>query len=308
MLIETPWLLILDNADGGETADLLKDYLPTGKYGSILITSRDSSLVPKFGGTIMGPLEEDDAAEMLLRNIRGDDIGSVLKAFQPHGYTHAARQIVRRLGFLPIGIMQAAQFIRKDNLKLEEFLDAYNERSLIAKSSELSTVWTMSYKSLSKEQQDLLNIMSFFDPDRIPQKMILEGAAKAVRNGNTNLEFITQNRRYRRCRSGLVKSSLIHQNEYIDELWIHRLVQQSCHIRMDKKSHQEAFEMALAILVAMWPMTDPDDRHQVDLWPLSNMLLPHVISLARFFDDSQTSENALSADPEILTLLFNASL
>jgi hypothetical protein len=60
--------------------------------------------------------------------------------------------------------------------------------------------------------------------------------------------------------------------------------------------------------MAMWPMTDPDDRHHVHLWPLQNTLLPHVMSLARLFDESQASEPQLKAEQTLLALLFDAAL
>jgi hypothetical protein len=277
-----------------------------------LITSRDASLIPKYGGAIIGPLEQHHATNLLFRYLSDND-----RDGRNDDDLAAAKQIVQRLGYLPIAILQATQFIRKDGLTLRQFLAAYNERRLIsasintATSSDqvnLSTIWNMSYKALTADQRDLLNLLSFFDPDRIPQNMITEGAAKAVREGKTMLQFIADDKRFRRGRSGLVKSSLVTQNEFTNELWLHRLVQNSTHIRMDRKSYQEAFDRALAILMARWPMTDPDNRHQVELWPSQNILLPHALSLARFYDESQSSEFALYADPEILILLFNASL
>lgn len=64
--VEIPWLLILDSADGEDGSDIIKEYLPVGPYGSILITSRDSSFVPKYGGAVLGELGEQDASTLLL--------------------------------------------------------------------------------------------------------------------------------------------------------------------------------------------------------------------------------------------------
>jgi hypothetical protein len=131
-LLEISWLLILDGADAEDGMDVLKEYLPTGVYGSTLITSRDSTLVPKYGGVVLGELGENDAAELLLKSTTSTSHDLPNTDVVPEvGITAAARSIVGRLGYLPIGIIQAAQFINKKNLQLEEFLDEYNERELI---------------------------------------------------------------------------------------------------------------------------------------------------------------------------------
>ncbi len=57
-LLDVPWLLVLDSAD---SLDIMDDYLPTGHHGSILITSRNTSLVPKYGGMVLGALDEENA-------------------------------------------------------------------------------------------------------------------------------------------------------------------------------------------------------------------------------------------------------
>lgn len=172
----------------------------------------------------------------------------------------------------------------------------------------LSTVWTMSYKTLVPDQQDLLNLMAFFDPVGIPLQLLSDGASKASSMGNESLAFIDSDRKFRRCKSGLVRSSLVMQNEYLEQLWMHRLVQQSCHLRMNPTTRQEAFSRGLSLLLAMWPMTDPDNRHHVDLWPIQNLLFPHLQSLARFYDESQSSEVPLHTDQKFLALLFDAAL
>jgi hypothetical protein len=322
-LSEIPWLLILDSADGEDGTDVMREYLPNGAYGSILITSRDSSYVPKYGGEILGELGENEATSLLLRSTWSlSRVPANSWEDRNASDTDAARTIVRRLGYLPIGIMQAAQLVNKNRLALPQFLEEYNERDLVENAAlmqlespsledypfNLSTVWTMSYKTLSRDQQDLLNLMAFFDPVGIPLKLLAEGAAKASGLGNASLAFIDSNLKFRRCKSSLVRSSLVMQNEYLEQLWMHRLVQQSCHLRMNPKMRQEAFDRALALLGAMWPMTDPDSRHHVELWPLQNLLFPHLQSLARFYDESQSSDAALSTDQYFLALLFDASL
>lgn len=316
----------MDSADGGEGSDIIKEYLPTGPYGSILITSRDASLVSKYGGAILGELGEADATALLLKSTKGlsrtPSNRSDVPEKQESGDTVAAKSIVERLGYLPIGIMQAAQLIKKTGVPLAQFLVDYNERDLMKKANSmeldessgevypfnLSTVWAMSYNNLHEDQQKLLNLMTFFDPVGIPLQLLTEGSEKASNAGNTSLAFIDTDLKFRRCKSGLVRSSLVMQNEYLEQLWMHRLVQQSCHIRMKAHNRQKAFERALALLVAVWPMTDPDNRHHVELWPLQNLLFPHLQSVARFYDDSQASDSPLCTDQEFLTLIFDASL
>ena len=315
-----PWLLIFDNADGEDNEQLLEEFWPSGGHGSILITSRDITLASSVGGRILSGLTEDNAVALLLRLAKphwGDTSEEV-----PVLEEKAAHCIVSSLGCLPLGITQAAKVIVNDQCLLSDFLDAYNDRELIETSGSirairkageqyshnLSTVWNMSFETLENEQKLFLNVISFLDPDRIQLQLLSGGAAQAVRVGRQTLSFMDDIRKLNKCKGPVVRSSLVTQNENLRELWMHRLVQQACHLRMDPAARQESFDMAYWIVKTMWPVPDRADRHRKDLWPTQQAYFAHVQSLARFYDASQSDNLPLTAERDFAKLLTDASL
>ena len=286
--------------------------------GSILITSRDTTLPAKVGGEILTGLEEESAVELLTKLTKPQ--WQDLAKQRPRHEESAAHRIVERVQFLPLGITQAAEIIIKDSCLLSDFLEIYNDRELIESLEmvdsigpgekyplNLSTVWNMSFDSLEREQQAFLNLMSYLDPDRIQLQLLVEGAAQAVKRGVHTLSFIEDIRKLNRIKGPVVQSALITQNEGLRELWMHRLVQQSCHRRMSAEEHQKSFDMAYWIVKSMWPVPERNNRHRPDLWPTQQAYFAHVQSLASFYKASQTEKIPLTAGPDFANLLTDAS-
>lgn len=315
-----PWLLIFDNADSEDKDQLLKEFWPSGDYGSILITSRDISLQTSVGGRVLSELAEESAVGLLLRLTKPQ--WSETSEEIPSHEEEAAHRIVSNLRCLPLGITQAAKVIINDQSLLSDFLDAYNDRELIESSGHittfkkpgsqyslnLSTVWNMSFETLEKEQKTFLNVISFLDPDRIQLQLLSEGAAKAVRIGKHALSFMDNIHKLNKCKGPVVRSSLVTQNENLRELWMHRLVQQACHMRMDPEVRQTSFDMAYWMVKTMWPVPAREDRHRKDLWATQQAYFAHVQSLAHFYHTSLDDNIPLTAGRDFAELLTDASL
>ncbi|KAH8203220.1 hypothetical protein TruAng_002625 [Truncatella angustata] len=239
-----------------------------------------------------------------------------------HEQREAARQIVYRLGCLPLGIYQAANLIVNDSCLLTDFLSAYDYRDLVSFPEStrifrnpneepyrhtLLNVWSMNFESLSQNSQKLVNVFSFLNPDNIELELLASGAEKASRAGESGWSIIDSTRKLTQQKAGILHSSLMDQNSATKTLSMHRLVQAACQHRMEPENRQKAFEMALSFLHHMWPVAPRNNRHRPDLWPSQARLLPHVLSLCRFYADSQEDTVQLSGTIEFAELLYNAS-
>lgn len=93
------WLLILDRVTQG-SVNFLKEHLPS-KGGNILLTTQSQEVAEAFNAIAveLGPLDVDDAVDLLLSTIKLDRNSSSRVS---------AESIVRHLGSLPIPIQQAA--------------------------------------------------------------------------------------------------------------------------------------------------------------------------------------------------------
>jgi hypothetical protein len=314
-LLEIPWLLIIDSADSLDTMD---EYLPTGKFGSILVTSRNASLVPKYGGMILGTLDEENAEQLLLESIER-------QGFKHSGDARtrlAATKIVRRLGCFPLAITEAAHYISSNGEKaLADFIADYERNELAQTISlprmqgtitkeqpfKLSILWNMSYSSLAPDQQTLLNTISFFDPTGIPLALISKGAIKSSGVGSESLEFLKNDLSFRRCKSALTKSSLVMQNEHVGQLWMHQLYQESAQARMPVDERQQSWNRAVSLLDAMWPVADRSKRRRTDLWPEQTKYLPHVQSLGYWYKLYNATGSPLQVDDRFAQLLVQAA-
>lgn len=235
----------------------------------------------------------------------------------------AARQIVRRLGCLPLGIYQAANLIVNDFCLFTEFLSAYDYRDLVTSTEgkglfrtpieepyrhTLLNVWSMNFDSLSEDSQRLLNMLSLLNPDLIELDMLADGAIKASNAGERGWSIIDSPRKLAKQKAVLLHSSLLDQNPMAKALSMHRLVQAACQYRMTPEQQQQAFHMASSLLHHMWPVAPRKNRHRPDLWPAQGRLLPHVLSLCRFYENSQQEDKtSLAGTREFAELLYNAS-
>jgi hypothetical protein len=97
-----------------------------------------------------------------------------------------ASQLSTELGGLPLAIAHFAGYVANSQCSIEYILESLQERK---KSSQiwsihsltsagdsnliLETVWDLAFRRLSADAKELLNIIAFLDPDRIPIDMFI---------------------------------------------------------------------------------------------------------------------------------------
>ncbi|KAJ5528253.1 hypothetical protein N7513_012412 [Penicillium frequentans] len=287
-IADVDWLMIFDNADGDDKTELLSEFWPRGDRGSILITSRDRTLTNHYQGKFLKELHSSNAVDLLLKLTGMDTLTTTMED------RSAAKEIVKRVGFLPLGINQAANLITNLSCSLPEFLGAYDLQELIEDSSDvqlisvgpykykysLRTVWNMNFEKLGSADQALLKMISFLDPDRIQMKMLLDGGSGSP---NPNLHFINTSYKVTKSRASLLRSSLVSQNERKDELQMHRLVQACCQLKMSPEEAQESFGNAISLVRQVWPVPPRSEVHNPSLWEVHRAFLPHVQKLCEFY-------------------------
>jgi tetratricopeptide (TPR) repeat protein len=211
------WLMVLDNVDDVGTffpsrrreqdgsvensPVSLAAYLPQSRNGSILITSRNKDAASKLAGgrnKIREVLAMDKSQCLELLRIKLEDV--------PYE-EEAAVDLVHRLDCMPLAITQAAAYINRQafmtiaryvselcaNDKRRESLlhhDAGDLRRDESASNSVVATWQMSFERIRQERPsaaDLLSLMSFFNPQGIPEKTLrrysrMEARADASEN------------------------------------------------------------------------------------------------------------------------------
>ncbi len=182
-----PFLLIFDNV---EDADILEQIWPANANASVIITTRSPSIASRRTANVLF-LEcfERDA---------GNDVLCALTGKQPSGEKDQAAitEICRLLGGLPLAMEQISGFMIDRGCSYEEFLGIYRKSAekILAKSKApveynhtSVTTWDISFGRLSIEAETLLNVLAFFDPDSILERLITDTKATPT---DSRLEFL----------------------------------------------------------------------------------------------------------------------
>lgn len=185
---QVPWLMVFDNYDDVTGFNNIRDFLPEGDGGRIIITSRHTSsedLAPDSISRIhIEGLSEGSALELLWRASYSDP-----NNFRPSEIDEA-KLIVRRLACHPLAITQAGSYIKQQKIRLKDFINHYDKKrenilkhtpllsqyrrtiiSEIEKEVSLSVfaTWELSFLPLvhsadfGKEKADLLALFAFFN-------------------------------------------------------------------------------------------------------------------------------------------------
>ncbi|KAL8908946.1 MAG: hypothetical protein Q9207_000522 [Kuettlingeria erythrocarpa] len=170
--LKASFLVVFDNVD---SVDLLLQMWPSNAKGSILITTRYSSVAWKRAANVihLQSFERKQGVKTL----------TTLTGLNPSDdeERHAAETIVDQLGGLPLAIVQISDFIRDRQYSFSEFIPLYQSsaRRIIAKGEApseynytIGTVWDLSLQKLSGDARTLQQLLSFFEPESVEEIML----------------------------------------------------------------------------------------------------------------------------------------
>ncbi|KAL7275040.1 hypothetical protein RUND412_002034 [Rhizina undulata] len=180
------WLLVIDNKDKAENDDFHK-LLPLGNWGSVIITSRLSNLHQFGHGQCIeiDGIGEDGGLQLLLKisGLSQENLGDSEIA--------DGNEIVKALGQLPLALDQAASYMcskkiafsayrkKYDELAMEIFKEGLSGRRLSPEKASVLTTWELSFRELSDDARQLLQLCAFLSNEDIPEELFRRGK-KAV--------------------------------------------------------------------------------------------------------------------------------
>ena len=279
------WLLVFDNADD---RSILRDYIDDiNGSGSIIITSRDPAAKDLFIDNCLSlevvKFGVDEGVEFLQsQSHRTADMSDV------------CRQIVEYHDGHPLALAQIAGFLQHEYLSYRDILQyledpmekalLYDHKFGIKKTARGTTasLLAMGMEHLPRESRELLELMSFLDPDRVQENVLQKQYVPASK--------------YHQARKYLLQTSLIRRNEHREELWMHRVDQAAIKESMSMECRTSTFCTALRLIKDAWPTVPYRARHQVQRWPRCEALFPHVEVLQEYYDGTLKS---LDADVEM---------
>lgn len=237
----TKWLLVLDGADHEteEEVDMLKEIIPGGSGGAIIITTVNKDLTrrARLGspeGVHLGNLRAEDCINMLFKyaDIEDPDEEDISDA----------RELVELMDLLPLAIHSAGSAMRAMQMDLGSYLRHYKRQPKVEGLTSFHIILDQLQKRYS-EASNLIYILSFVER-KVPVAMMewgIKGWAGppliADRDGfglNATLKH-------------LLTYSLIERKSVaeiddpgrVDTLLVHKVVQDICRLRMIQEGSRE---------------------------------------------------------------------
>ena len=316
------WTMILDNVDNVEVfypkqgrsqdpksehsssiSSPLAAYLPQSHNGSILITSRSKDAAAKLTGSYRNVKEvqvmDKDQALLLLQ-----------KKLEDSSNKDGTADLLYALNYIPLTITQAAAYInrrapritisgylnefRRNDRKKESLLnrDAGDLRRDESASNSVITTWQISFEHIREERHsatDLLSLMSFFNPQGIPESVLRSHARNAAEVGDkedADSEFDDD-------LDTLRAYSLVTATAESDMCEMHQLVQFCTRVWLSSFSNIERWRQKFLMLMSReFPVGEFEN------WPKCQKLLPHVESI---FSYEPANKGSLKEWARVLT-------
>jgi hypothetical protein len=290
------WLLIFDDS---QELDEIREYIPdtcSGK-GHILITSQDTSswlhIVNEHRIINLPPLLEKDSVNL---------ITSIIKNFED---SKSASELAAELGYIPLAIVQAVFYIRRENIDITKYLQEFKEFRLEElltdedkiKGSEypytIAKTWGLTLQKITSKSKILLNLLVLLASEKIPLELFRdENLIKYNFFSNKHLNSkIDINKGIRE----LLDYSLL--QGYKNNYNIHRLVQKFTILKMSEKERIEFLKVCLNLFYQAWEFRYNQDKS----WENCQNYVPHIISL---FDHIKDFKVAFDDNNDLINDIF----
>jgi hypothetical protein len=250
------WLLILDNI---EDFALIKDFIPSGGNGHVLMTVRAQAI-----GTIassrhrLPEMSPVDGALLLLR--RTGKFGSqVLPQDISHADLVTAQELSRLMGNLPLALDQAGAYIERVDIDVSDYLEYYNDSrwrpKLLEKRGEptmhhpasVATTWNHAFtmiRTVNPDAYALLLLCSFLHHEAIPEEVLTRGVTTLP-----ILQTLAHNPLLRDAAfAELRKYSLLVKENQTKTFSMHRLVQVVLRDSLSEVEQRQWAEFALIVV------------------------------------------------------------
>jgi hypothetical protein len=308
------WLLILDNFDN-ITVDV-NPFLPSGRGGSIIITTRDRRIIGSIAnaGLHLEQMEHLDA-EILFIRLMNSSKSSGIEIHELPEYP-MVQQIIRELHGFPLAVTQAAAFVRENApMTLAEYLKFLTPRSedreMLLRFKEanpaypesIMTTWELSFRHIEENHpraKAVLELLGFLHHSNIEEELLTFATKPSVYEyGETSitipphlavaseLSYLRDNAGFRLSIGVLVAFSLISRTVKEGKggiLDVHPLVHEWIRIRLGSAPERQA-KLSTAVALVLehaFPFDMLIQRLDGSFSPLEwylsryNSVLPHI--------------------------------
>ena len=257
------WLLILDNVDTPEALAAADALARTRRTGHVLLTTRLSELPDGVSPVPLDLLTQDDATNYLLKATKG-------RRVQPDDEIRA-RELAETLDRLTLALVYAAAYIRVTKLTFAGYLERWHahrddaltwaNETMTGYPLSLARTWLTSVEQLSPAGRTLLERLSFFANDPVPETLMNVPPAEG-------LDPLIDLARY----------SLVTRDDETPRFTVHRILRDVTNRRL--KQDSDTYRVRLVEVLSWINAAIVEDPGDVRTWPSIDPLVPHAEAVA----------------------------
>ncbi|KAL7269992.1 hypothetical protein RUND412_007314, partial [Rhizina undulata] len=279
------WLLLIDNKNSAEISDF-DTLLPTCNWGSVLITSRLSTLNWVGKCIEVEGIGAKAGLDLMLR-ISGLNY-QTLEEFE----IAEANKIVAALGEVPMALDQVAAYIGCQKIIFSAYRKKLQEGPKIKKGiyDSVFKTWELSFQELDEDARQLLHLCAFLSNEEIPEELF--------RRGKKAVDWIFKGEdRFDNAKGRLFTFSLVKRNNSIDSFWIHPLIHTWARERIDGTAQRQNAEIAITLVAAA--IGSDDEKRSSNDSIFERRILNHLNAcrahFAEYFSGSEITIKVIEA-------------
>ena len=167
LVAECRWLIVYDNA---EDPQILQEFWPLAGRGQALVTTRNSRVASEFADTGMeiANWDNEKGLKFLFHLLQTDSARNLEDSEMT-----SAHELADKLSNHALAISAMAGVIHRQAWSITEFVEFYNrhQSQVLLRTPAIKALWDISFKSLDAQSHAILAVMSFIEPDSIPQAL-----------------------------------------------------------------------------------------------------------------------------------------
>ncbi|HEY1348997.1 MAG TPA: helix-turn-helix transcriptional regulator [Ktedonobacteraceae bacterium] len=280
LMLHRDWLLIFDNV---RECTLVRRFVPTSRYGALLVTTRLPTLGTLAPCLELLPLDLEEGTQLLLKRTETRTLHQHSRPISSDETT-AARTIAAGMSGLPLALDLVAAYIEEAHCRFSEFLGLYQRNILLALQAHptsatyphsVDSTFTLAFVRLQEQNQAaarLLSLCCFCAPEDIPEALVVRGAPYLKHRDLQ--EALGDPVQVQRIFTTLLTHALLRRDEQSQTLRVHRLVQVILKGQLPEAA-QRAWTEQLIHLLDQFFLTQQELQSTPErAW--DEQLLPHV--------------------------------
>jgi tetratricopeptide (TPR) repeat protein len=259
------WLLVFD---GAPSPKVLADYVPMPFRGHVLVTSRNANWGNMAVRLALSPFDRADSVAFLQKRLEMTD-GLALTG------------LAEALGDLPLGLEQAAAYIKEVGLSPAAYLELFRRRHLDLWQHDhlppfyehtIATTWSLALQQVQRESPeaaDLMRLCAHLGSGTIPRALLVRGRGRLP---SPLREALGDPSRTNDALGALRRYSLVEATA--EALSMHRLVQTVARDSLAGRARRTWARAALRLVCESFPYHSQDEP----TWPAAQPVLPHALA------------------------------